>query len=212
MRIFQLFHLLPLFNLQRGPTREPGSVFHRFHGKWATLHSGRDTVHRGKPGLIRSKSSLSPMGCWRGSDDPFYQILTANHAASRSHMLGDTSNCLLIGTGAWGKPEATQRSFAERGMQAAGWRMGIRGWKSTGELFHRLRLLIATPGITPLSIFGSLTMREDKWRRGLHIRVNLTLKPKNNKRLMFEKTLGNILSWFWRIIWNFFRIILEMRK
>lgn len=36
---------------------------------------------------------------------PFYQILTANHAASHNHMLADTGNCLHIGIGARGKPE-----------------------------------------------------------------------------------------------------------
>lgn len=188
MRIFQLFYLLPLFNLPRGPTREPGSVFHSFHGKWATLHSGHGTSHGGKPGLICSKSSLSPMGHRRGSDDPLYQILTANHAASRSHMLGDTSNCLLIGIGAWGKAEATQRSFAQRGSRAVGWRMGIRSWELTGEMFHQLRLLIASPGTILLSIFRSFMTSEENWRWVLHVWVNLTLKLKN-KWLVFEKHL-----------------------
>lgn len=146
------------------------------------LYSGHSILHIRKPGLICSKRVFLQWVHWWGSNDSFYQILTANHAASRSHMLADTSNCLLVGFSAGGKKEVTQLSFTEPDTQAMGWHMGIHSCKLTGEMFHQL-LLTASPRTNPTQYlwefyFYSMNRKKKKWSWGFRVWVNLILKPR----------------------------------
>lgn len=165
---------------------EQGSIFYSFHGKWAILYSGHSIFHIRKPGLICSKRVYLQWVHWWGSNDSFYQILTANHAASHSHMLADTSNCLLVVFSAWGKAQVTQLSFTELDTQARGWHMGIHSWKLTGEMFHQL-LRTSSPGTNltqHLWEFYFYSMNGKKWSWEFHVWVNLILKLKK-EWLMF---------------------------
>lgn len=118
---------------------------------------------------------LSPMGTLMGAGWCLSTKLTANHAASRSHSLADTSNCLLVGVSAWGTAEGTQLGLLSETRRLWGdtWALLVGSWgRRCPAHFYDSLLILGKYSACPGAAF--LHYGRGEWSWGCHVQVNLT--------------------------------------